>query len=153
MRAEDERDGKVEPGWREGLRRVGLIAGLTVLLSPTALHVVFRLVTDPSRRPLVPVSTALHVSSLGAALLSVLPIAALLLALLLRPKRYRVVYWFAPLWFGANALSDLAIWRSISTITQSPVDLLFVALNAAVAVVLLVARPTAERRPEPEPPH
>lgn len=154
MGAEEERDVPTDAGRRERLRRVALIAGLTVLLAPALLHVVFQLAAErPSDFPAQD-SAALHIGSVGTALLRILPIAALLLALLLRPERYRVVFWLAPLWFGAETVRKVITWSSsIWAITQSPVDLLFLALNAAVAVVLLVARPTAARRPQPEPPH
>lgn len=153
MGAEDERDVPADAGPRERLRRVGLIGGLTLLPAPTALHVIFQLAAErPSDFPTH--SPALHIWSGGTALLRVLPVAALLLALLLRPERYRVVFWLAPLWFGAETVRKVITWSSsIWAITQSPIDLLFLALNATVAVALLVARPTAARHPQPEPPH
>lgn len=141
MGAEDAREGAVDPRWRKGLRRIGLIAGLTVLFAPSALHAVFEIAVDrPSSSPFAG-SAALHVSSLGAGLLRALPVAALLLVLLLRPERYRVVFWLAPLWFGAETLRKVVVWPSVWAITQSPVDLSFVVLEASVAVALFLARP------------
>lgn len=128
------------PDRRATLRRIGLLVGLGTALALPAKTAVDVFGPGLTGAP------DLSARVVATAALEVLPLVAFAGALLLRPARYEVIYWLAPVWFGAFALSGVIPFVFLSPVGRrfsGPwlFPLVSVGLYALAAVILVSARP------------
>lgn len=139
---------------RGTLRRTALAAGVGASVVPVAMKIV--------REDVVGISTeeVVEAEDVGLAV-GILPLVALLIALLLRPDRYRPIYWLAPLWFAATAVQGVAMIPPLPR--PPPLEVLWVVpevvqswLGVVMAVLLGVLWPRPDEgssgRHQEEPP-